>query len=110
MADNTQTQKTTWYEDVGNAIVSGVNTWDGLADSMLDTVAPGKSQMDGLISDFSNSNMLTNLLTSNAPVLNVKMALEELCNMILKWDEFWGDGWENSGFLGNCWESPSKIA
>lgn len=84
MADD---KKLAWYQEFGQDITSGVNNWDNFANSMVDTIAPGKSQIDGLISDFSNSNMLSNLLTSNSPTLNIKQGLEELCHIIVNWDE-----------------------
>ena len=84
MADD---KKLEWYQEFGQGIASGVSKFDNFTDSMVDTIAPGKSQIDGLISDFSNSNMLSNLLTSNSPVLNVRQGLEELCKLILDWDE-----------------------
>lgn len=77
-----------FWTSIGNSLASGVNQWDKMTSSMVDTIAPNNSQLDKLTSEFGNTSMLSNLLTSNAPTLNIKQGLEELCKLILtaEWD------------------------
>lgn len=72
-----------FWTSIGNSLASGVNQWDKMTSSMVDTIAPNNSQLDKLTSEFGNTSMLSNLLTSNAPTLNIKQGLEELCKIIV---------------------------
>lgn len=92
-------------ESFVNSINSGASAIDGFTGAKVDTMASGNSTLDQLTNEFGNSSMLENFLTSNDPVINVDMVLEEICEFILS-DEEIGD-W--STLRKKIWKKIRKL-
>lgn len=73
---------------------SALDWWEGLTNVSMDTYS--SSSVEELNNELGNLSLLQNLLTSNSPTINIPMAMDELCKVIVPLAEDFIDGKETT--------------